>query len=585
MGQNLPALQQKAVSLRDYLHQDNVKSNLEKALPKWLSVDRMLRIVFSSTMKNPKLLECTKESLLSSIMQCAQLGLEPILGRAYLVPYKRSFKEGQSWSSVLECQFQPGYQGLVDLARRSDLISDVWGANVLDIDDFDLEYGMNRNLYHKPWYMDPEKRKSLGHEKAEIIGAYVVWQLKDGTKHPEFMPIHEIHKRRDTSQAYQNAIKNNKTDSVWHLWPEEMNLKTVLKHSSKLVPSSIEFMHAVELDSDADMGRAQVGMFSDAPYDLLPEGLGEDKDPHQTPPTFYELIKDRDHNPKLLAVYLEAAAKKGGRTVEDIKALVASKDFEDTWKHYKDWEARAKHAAGPVDTKPRQSFAEQISKKTGIDMETIDKIVAGFAEENGLAIDEVWKEAQQDEKNFTVVLASEFNATYKKKPNGIFGNKTTQKLDSGFTPEEEAIRNEYKSKQKSGFPSWIIENKDRIPTFSKSIQDDIRDKFYRTCPEEQFPLDDNKTEEREKPVDYDQGIDVGEDYNPTPLEEMTAKEFEEELEKYFATGVIDVSIVNKILYGEFGITNVKAMQPEQRKQFFSLLDEKIDQENNDNDQE
>ena len=81
MTKDLAVQNQKAVALRDYMHGDGIKNQLASALPKWLSTDRLLRIVFTSVMKNPKLLECTRESILSSVMQCAQVGLEPILGR------------------------------------------------------------------------------------------------------------------------------------------------------------------------------------------------------------------------------------------------------------------------------------------------------------------------------------------------------------------------------------------------------------------------------------------------------------------------------------------------------------------------
>jgi len=314
MAHNLPALQQKAISLREYLHQDSIKGTLESALPKWMSADRLLRIVFTTAMKNPKIMECSKESILSSIMQCAQLGLEPILGRAYLIPYNNTKIVGGKRERVLECQFQPGYQGLVDLARRTNTISDIWGANVYGEDTFDLSYGMNPELIHKPWYMDKDKRKN--NISGEIIGAYVVWHLKDGTKHPEFMPISEIHKRRAKSQAYNWAETGDpskgggKRDSVWHEWPEEQNLKTVIKHSSKLVPSSIEFMQAIELDDMATLGRSQIGMFTDTPNfeGLLPESANtintetsaknnktadepQEEEAIETNPGFIDLIK------------------------------------------------------------------------------------------------------------------------------------------------------------------------------------------------------------------------------------------------------------------------------------------------------
>lgn len=268
MAKDLAVQNEKAVALRDYMQGDKIKNQLAAALPKWLTADRLLRIVFTSVMKNPKLLDCTRESILSSVMQCAQLGLEPILGRAYLIPYDNRKNVGGTWIKVSECQMQIGYQGLVDLARRTDTIADVWGANVYENDEFGLQYGMDRNLYHVPWFMDAEKRRAG--EPGDVIGAYVVWKLKDRTMHPEFMPLIDIHKRRERSQSYNFAEtgdpKNGggKRNSVWHQWPEEMNLKTVIKHSSKLIPASIEFMQAIELDDAQHSGLEAVGVFEDS---------------------------------------------------------------------------------------------------------------------------------------------------------------------------------------------------------------------------------------------------------------------------------------------------------------------------------
>jgi recombination protein RecT len=120
--------QQKAISLRDELFKH--QKQFESAMPKWMAPERLIRVVFTTAMKNPKILDCSRESILGAIMQCAQLGLEPILGRAYLIPYSNNKNISGKWVKVMECQFQPGYQGLIDLARRTGTISDVMGYNV-----------------------------------------------------------------------------------------------------------------------------------------------------------------------------------------------------------------------------------------------------------------------------------------------------------------------------------------------------------------------------------------------------------------------------------------------------------------------
>lgn len=327
---NAVAVQAKVVDLKTYLEKPEVKGKLASALPKWLSVDRLLRVIHSSVMKNPKLAECSTTSILQCAMDLAQLGIEPILGRAYLVPYQNSKNINGQWVKVYECQMQIGYQGLIDLARRSDTISDVWGAVVYENDDFHLSFGMDRDLRHTPWYMDPEKRKTG--EPGEVVGAYVVWQLKDGTKHPDFMPIYEIHKRRALSQAYTWAETGDpgrgggKRDSVWHKWEEEMILKTVIKHSSKLVPASIEFMQAVEVDDESSNGHGATlgGGFA------LPE-------PETPLLSFNELLSQKIvPNNGSVEKFLDMTAKAQRMTVENLK-MEAEKEFDSFWGAFEDW--------------------------------------------------------------------------------------------------------------------------------------------------------------------------------------------------------------------------------------------------------
>jgi recombination protein RecT len=269
MANDLTVVQQKAVNLRDFLQGDRIKRQIEVALPKWLSAERMLRIVFSATLKNPTILECSTESILAAIMQACQLGLEPVLGRGYLIPYQNSKKVGNDWVKVYELSFQPGYQGLVDLARRSGDIRDVFAAIVYEQDEFEYQLGTEKHITHKPF---------LSGDPGKMIGTYCVWELKDGVKHFDFMTLSEVYKRREKSQAYRYAIENpnNKKaqECPWIAWPEEQIKKTVIKYSSKLMPASIEFMEAVQLDNAHETGTAtQIGssVFTQA----LPEAQGQ----------------------------------------------------------------------------------------------------------------------------------------------------------------------------------------------------------------------------------------------------------------------------------------------------------------------
>ncbi len=245
MTDNLPAkVPGTAQQFQKYLFSDDMKNKFQMAVPKWLSVDRLLRIVFSSVLKTPKLLQCTTESLMNAVMQCAQLGLEPILGRAYLIPYKNNKKPGKP----LECEFQPGYQGLVDLAERSGKIETVKAHVVYENDEFEIEYGLDERLIHKP-KMDGNRGKP--------IGSYTVWTRKTGVKTYTFMLLADIYRDfRSKSVAYNYAIRDKRTDTPWIENEPEMLKKSLVKRHSKLEPASVDFMEAVEIDNMADIGQS-----------------------------------------------------------------------------------------------------------------------------------------------------------------------------------------------------------------------------------------------------------------------------------------------------------------------------------------
>ena len=106
--------------------------------------ERFTRITLSALSTNAKLQETTPQSFLGAMMTAAQLGLEPNtpLGQAYLIPFRNK--------GVLECQFQLGYKGLIDLAYRSGQISVIQAHTVYENDEFEYELGLDPKLKHVP---------------------------------------------------------------------------------------------------------------------------------------------------------------------------------------------------------------------------------------------------------------------------------------------------------------------------------------------------------------------------------------------------------------------------------------------------
>jgi recombination protein RecT len=216
------------------------------ALPQHVTPERLLRIALSEVRRNPRLAQCNAASLLGAIFTCAQLGLEPggALGHCFLIPYRD------------ECQFQIGYKGMIELARRSGQIQSLSARAVYENDHFEYSYGLHEDLIHQP---------GTG-ERGELTHAYAVAKLMDGGVQFEVMDRYELEDIRDGSQGYQTAIKYNK-DTPWISSFDEMCRKTVIRRMFKYLPVSIELVKAASLDERADRGQRQE---TDIDHLLLP---------------------------------------------------------------------------------------------------------------------------------------------------------------------------------------------------------------------------------------------------------------------------------------------------------------------------
>lgn len=197
-----------------------------KLLPAHMGVGRFQRIALRAIGKNPGIMSCSKESVLSSLLLAAELGLEPsgALGSAYLVPF------GQT------CTLITGYRGLIDLARRSGKIKKIEAHLVYENDQFEYQLGSNPNIKHLPNLKD----------RGAIIAAYAIATLEDGESQFDIMNKEEIDAIRKRSKASGSG--------PWVTDYGEMAKKTVARRLCKYLPMSIELATAVELDNRAETG-------------------------------------------------------------------------------------------------------------------------------------------------------------------------------------------------------------------------------------------------------------------------------------------------------------------------------------------
>lgn len=219
------------------------RDQIAMALPRHLTVDRMIRVALTCVSRTPQLQQCDARSVAAAIVQASVLGLEPdgMLGQAYLLPYGN------------QCQLIPGYRGLIQLARQSGQLIFIDAQVVKDGDLFDYEFGLHPTLIHK---------RGANYARAKTVAVWAGARLKDGGEQMTVMSIEEVEQLRD---KHSKAAKNG----PWVTHFDEMAKKTALRRLCKLLPMSVQMQAAISLDESAEAGIPQ-NYTVDVPLDLQP---------------------------------------------------------------------------------------------------------------------------------------------------------------------------------------------------------------------------------------------------------------------------------------------------------------------------
>jgi recombination protein RecT len=218
--------------------------------------ERLVRIALTCIRLNPELGKCTPASLLGSLFTAAQIGIEPVAGRAYLLPFNNNRQINGDWKSVKEAQFILGYKGLAELFYRHEKAVEITWGDVCENDEFEYQYGTDAYLKHRP------AMKMRG----ETIAFYVVAKLQNGG-HPFMVMSKEdcmAHGRKH-SKTYDKKKGEFYSSSPWATNPDAMCLKTVLIQLAKLLPLSVEVQRAIEADESSRDYRDGIGDALDLP--------------------------------------------------------------------------------------------------------------------------------------------------------------------------------------------------------------------------------------------------------------------------------------------------------------------------------
>ena len=233
---------------------EKFKPEIARALPSHLKADRMARIALTAFRRQPKLANCDPRSIFAAVIQSAQLGLEPdTLGRSYLIPYGS------------ECQFVPGWKGLVDLVNRSGNAT-VWTGAVFEGDEFDYALGDRPFIAHKPGDED---------DPSLITHVYAVGRVK-GAEWPviEVWRMSKVWRHRD---RYNKVGKKHYSYGNEEMYARKVALLQVLKY----MPASPELSQAIAMNDSAEIGRQ--GLTIDAAVNGTWVPVADDVDDPETP--------------------------------------------------------------------------------------------------------------------------------------------------------------------------------------------------------------------------------------------------------------------------------------------------------------
>jgi recombination protein RecT len=229
---------------------------IQNALPSHISIEKFQRTVITAAQQNPDLLAADRQSLLLACIRAAQDGLLPDGREAALVIFNQRVKEGGSWKSKKLVQYMPMVYGLrkkilqAHDADNKPLVvaletGVVYKAEVTE-GYFRYEVGTEPPLNHTPMLDIAEEEAT----DDQIVAAYSIATMADGTKSYEIMRRFELDKVRQVSQtgATGRIAKYDMGDikkgqkippkGPWVDWFAEMAKKTVMRRHSKTLPMS-----------------------------------------------------------------------------------------------------------------------------------------------------------------------------------------------------------------------------------------------------------------------------------------------------------------------------------------------------------
>lgn len=151
---------------------------------------------------------CTQASIATSLLKMVVLGLNPLKSQVAFIPY----------GGKLELSIQ--YQGKLAIAKRHG-VKAVRSNVIYKGDEFDYKIDVNGKMEVK------NHKQSFGNIGGEILGAYAIVEMEDGTTEMEVMTMPQI------EQSWKQGATNGNSPAHRN-FKDQMAKKTVINRALKL---------------------------------------------------------------------------------------------------------------------------------------------------------------------------------------------------------------------------------------------------------------------------------------------------------------------------------------------------------------
>ena len=256
MSQQLQTVDRKR-TIQSFFEGRKAAQEMAKVLPKFITPERMLRVFWTATLRNPKLLDCSQESLWESMMTLSELGLEPDGRNAHLIPYGTKCTPLVDYRGYIARAQANGLRGIhFDVAHMNDIFE--W-----------YEDGEGLHFKHAPDMRKPDR--------GQLFAAYCVWKEKDDDM------LHGV----IVSRAEIDDIRNSSPGANSPAWVKrysEMCKKTAVRRAKKQWPIDVK-LAALEASGKVSVATVDVESTVDSEPVEAAESQSQIEQPTATAPT------------------------------------------------------------------------------------------------------------------------------------------------------------------------------------------------------------------------------------------------------------------------------------------------------------